>query len=149
MDPSLISQIAGPAGGVVVLSLLVYGFVSGRIRRGADYDDCRAEVKEKDARYATIVPALENFGRGSEAVVAAVSDLDAEIDAFGTRLDALEKQHAEEIEKLKAHYAVQMEAMRSDVREVLRAVGAMNGDVLATQAAVERMEGRPWKGGAR
>lgn len=144
MDPNYI--ITALAAVVSTLAGVVFRVLSVQV------SDQRAELKEKDARYATIVPALENFGRGSEAVVAAVSDLDSEIDGFGTRLDELERQHASQIEALKAHYKIEMDALRADITEVVRVVGDLQGDVRVTAAAVERIsrEGSgPWRSAHR
>ena len=153
MDLStILSQITGPFGTLIVLALLAYGFFSGRLRPGKDYDDCKDEAKEVRAAYSTIVPALENFGKGSETVASVVKDLDAEIESQSRhqseRLDKLERKHAEQLESLKAHYKIEMDNLRSDVREVTRAIGDMHGDLRATQAAVERIDQRgsgPWR----
>lgn len=149
MDLSwVLQQVTGPFGTLIVLALLAYGLISGRVRPGKDYDDCKNEAKEVRAAYATIVPALENFGKGSEAVVRAVSDLDTEIDGFSERLDTLEKAHAAQLTSLETNYKHEMDNLRSDVQEVLRAVGELTGEVRVAQAAVERIDRRgvgPWR----
>lgn len=152
MDPSasLIPQIIGPVGALVLACLILYGFYSRKIRPGQDVEDCRDDLKQTQAIYATIVPALKNFSEGSEAVVTAVSGLDGEVEGFSARLDALEQQHAAQIESLKAHYKIEMDAMRSEIRELVRTIGQMNGDVRVVSAAIERIDKRgvgPWRGG--
>lgn len=142
MDPvSFFEYALGPLGALVVALLLVFGFYSGRLRPGKDYDDCKRALDEKDQRYAQIVPALENFAAGSKALAETVEAMDYEI-------QSVKREHAQDMEALKSALSAKLDESRMDTQELVKVIGQMNGDLRVIGACVDRIETRgspSWK----